>query len=151
MAKFEDRHRLVPAVYLLLRKEDEILLLRRFNTGYHDGEYSLPAGHLDGGESAAQAMIREVQEEVGIDLRPEQLKLVHTMHRQSTDPELHERLDLFFEATEWTGTPANMEPNKCDELRWSSLSDLPDNVVPEVALVLSKIVAKDNYSDLNFD
>jgi len=151
MTRFEDRFRLVPAVYTLLRKDNQILLMRRFNTGYHDGEYSLPAGHLDGGESAKQAMIRELQEEVGLKLLPEQLKLVHTMHRQSTNPELHERLDLFFEATEWTGTPVNMEPHKCDEFRWCSLDDLPENVVPEVAMVLNKIATKDNYSDLNFE
>lgn len=146
----KQRFTVVPAVYVVFRKDEKILLLRRFNTGYHDGEYSLPAGHLDGGESAVQAAIREVQEEVGVELAATQLKFVHMMHRQSHEPELHERIDIFFEATVWRGTPTNKEPHKHDDLCWVALSDLPENVVPEVKIVLEHIAAGKPYSDHNF-
>ena len=52
------RFTLRSAVYLLLIKENQILLLRRFNTGWQDGKYSVPAGHLDGGETVKQAMVQ---------------------------------------------------------------------------------------------
>ena len=52
-------------VYLILIQKKNILLLRRFNTGWEDGNYSLISGHLDGKESVIQAMIREAEEEAG--------------------------------------------------------------------------------------
>lgn len=90
MAK--ERFKITPSVYLMLIKNGEILLSKRYNTGFCDGQYSLPAGHLDGNETFIQALIREVKEEVGIKLDPAKLKLVHTMNRKSTE----ERVDFFF-------------------------------------------------------
>ena len=54
------------AVYLLLLREGHVLLLRRHNTGYEDGNYSVIAGHVDPGERVTQALVREAAEEAGI-------------------------------------------------------------------------------------
>ena len=58
-----ERFKLVVAVHLILIENGKILLLRRYNTGYEDGNYSLVAGHIDGNESVIQAMQREALEE----------------------------------------------------------------------------------------
>lgn len=112
----KERFKLVGAVHLLLIKDGDILLLRRFNTGYRDGEYSVIAGHLDGGEQARTVMSREATEEAGIEISPEDLTLVHLMHRQSAE----ERIDFFFASENWQGTPQIMEPDKCNVLKWFS-------------------------------
>jgi 8-oxo-dGTP pyrophosphatase MutT (NUDIX family) len=96
-----ERFKMVVAVYIMFVRDDEILVSRRFHTGYEDGNYSFVAGHLDGGESAVQAAIREAKEEAGVELRPEDLKLALTMHRL-TD---REQVDFFFEAKHWIGEP----------------------------------------------
>lgn len=57
-----------------------ILLLRRFNTGYEDGKYSVVAAHLDGNEDVKSAMIREVMEEAGIEINPNKLQIGGIMH-----------------------------------------------------------------------
>ena len=41
-----NRFSLPSAVHLFLLRGDEVLLLRRYNTGYEDGKYSVVAGHL---------------------------------------------------------------------------------------------------------
>jgi 8-oxo-dGTP diphosphatase len=116
------------AVHVFLLKDDEVLLLRRYNTGYEDGNYSVIAGHLDGGEEVTAAAVREAKEEAGIDILPEHAAIVGIMHRKGND----ERVDFFVEVREWTGEPVNLEPNKCDELAWYPLKDLPRNVIPYV-------------------
>lgn len=149
MIDWRDRHSLIPAVYVLLRQKDKVLLLQRANTGYRDGQYSLPAGHLDGGESALAAVIREAKEEVGVDINAQDLKLVHTQHRVA-DEGNHERLNLFFETHTWQGTPINNEPDRCDGIKWFGLDDLPSNLVIELQHLFPCLAKGENYGDFGF-
>lgn len=122
------RVRFPVTVHLFFLRRDQILLSRRYNTGYRDGEYSVPAGHLDGGETVVAAALREAREEVGIQLRVEDLIFSSVMHRLEDD----ERVDFFLRVTSWSGEPFNNEPDKCDDVRWVDLRSLPENMVPYV-------------------
>lgn len=44
-------------VHMLFLRGEQVLLIRRYQTGYMDGHYSLPAGHLDGGERVRMAAL----------------------------------------------------------------------------------------------
>ena len=120
-------------VHLLFFRDDQILLLRRFNTGYADGQYSVPAGHLDGGETVMAAAIREAGEEVGVRLDPHDLTFSTVMHRMEEE----ERVDFFVQVHRWPGEPFNAEPDKCDDLRWADIHQLPANMVPYVRQALA--------------
>lgn len=108
----------------------EVLLGRRAGTGYGDGLWHLPSGHLEAGESVIEAAVREAREETGVDLDPADLTFVHVMHRAP------ERVGLFFAATRWRGEPYNAEPHRCSELGWWPLDKLPHDMVgyPDAAL-----------------
>ena len=125
---FKTRFKLLGAVHLFLIKDGQILLLRRYNTGYEDGNYSVIAGHLDGNEEVKAAMIREAREEAGIEIVPEDIDIVGVMHRKASN----ERIDFFLKASTWRGSIANMEPHKCDELAWFALDALPKNTISYV-------------------
>ena len=116
------------AVHLLLVKDDRVLLLRRFNTGYEDGSYSVIAGHIDGGEDLKTAMIREAREEAGIEISRSNLEVVGVIHFKGNIEYIH----FFLEASDWAGEVTNMEPDKCDDLRWFGIRELPDNTIPYV-------------------
>lgn len=122
------RSRFVVAVHLFLLQDDRVLLLRRFNTGWEDGNYSVPAGHVDAGETVTAAAIREAFEEVGVSLRPQDAQVVHVMNRKSDD----ERIDFFLRVSGWTGEIVNREPDKCDDLQWCPVTSLPGNLIPYV-------------------
>jgi 8-oxo-dGTP diphosphatase len=130
-----ERFKLPSAVHLFLIRDSQVLLSRRFNTGYEDGKYSVVAGHLNGDEEVKAAMIREAREEVGVEISPLDLQVVGVMHRKSND----ERIDFFLATTSWSGEITNREPGKCDQLAWFDMDELPENVIPYVRRAL------DNY------
>lgn len=142
-----EKHTNVPASYLVLLRDNKVLLLRRFNTGYEDGNYSLIAWHVDPWETFTQAIIREAEEEAWISLRPEDLRVVHVMHRDSWQSLDNERVDVFFTIEKWDGEIVNKEPHKCDDLSWFDLWDIPDNTIPYIKQALEAIHNKNFYSE----
>jgi 8-oxo-dGTP pyrophosphatase MutT (NUDIX family) len=122
------RFQLVSAVHLFLLRGGKILLLRRYQTGYEDGNYSVVAGHLDGNETVFEAAMREAREEVGVGLAAQDLRAVGVMHRRSTE----ERIDWFVVCERWDGEVRNNEPEKCDVLCWADPEALPPNVIPYI-------------------
>ena len=136
------RFKTITAVHLFLLRKNQVLLLRRFQTGYEDGNYSVIAGHIEGNEEVKSAMIREAKEEVAIHIQPENLKVVGVMHRKASD----ERIDFFLATHHWDRQIVNAEPHKCDDLSWFDLDALPENIVPYIRKAL------ENYQkDIWFD
>ena len=56
----------------------------------------------------------------------ENLDVVQVMHRKKAD---EERIDYFFKCSKWSGSIEIMEPDKCDELIWVELDNLPENTI----------------------
>jgi 8-oxo-dGTP diphosphatase len=143
----EERFTLRAAAYLILIRDEKILLSRRFNTGWRDGDYSLIAGHLDPRESIRTTMVREAKEEAGIVIERSDLQFVHVMQQY----ENAEYFDFYFTVEDWKGEPTNLEPNKCDDMRWFSFNKLPENLVPNVRQALVAYKVGENYSEFEVD
>ncbi|MCL1876906.1 NUDIX domain-containing protein [Candidatus Saccharibacteria bacterium] len=111
------------SVYAILEKDGKILMLRRYNTGWSDGKYTLPSGHVDADESTLEAVLRELFEEVGVEAQPDDAEFVHVMHRIG-DPSY---FDFFYRINKWSGEPRIMEIDKCDGLLWIDINN-PDTI-----------------------
>lgn len=142
-----ERFTLRAAAYLIVLKDDKVLLLRRSKTGWRDGEYTLPAGHVDGNETIRAELCREAREEIGITITPADLQFAHVMHQRDS----HEYIDFYFVAKTWSGKPTNCEPEKCDDLRWAAPTDLPENVIPNVKQALKAYAAGEGYSEFGWN
>ncbi|MDD4901208.1 MAG: NUDIX domain-containing protein [Patescibacteria group bacterium] len=147
------RFKIIPSSYLILIKNNKILLSRRFNTGFMDGYYGLVAGHGESTESFTKTIVREAKEEANISLNPKNLKAVHIMHRfeMQDNPDLRERVDAFFLAKKWQKEIKNMEPEKCDDLSWFPLNKLPANTIPYIKQAINNIQKKIFYSEYGYE
>jgi 8-oxo-dGTP diphosphatase len=131
----------IPVVGLILKAKDaKVLFVLRQHTGWMDGYYMLPGGHVEEGESFSQAICREAHEELGIELKQSDLK--HAITNQYYYDE-GVRVSITFIAESWTATPINNEPDRHSEIAWFDPGNLPDNVVSKN--LLENIAAGKNY------
>jgi 8-oxo-dGTP diphosphatase len=140
----------IPEVSVLIRSNDgKLLFVSRQNTGYADGTFCLPAGHVEPGESFSQAAVREVFEEVGLHIKPEQLRQVFTTQRFKDTADV--RVGVFFEATGWSGTPKNMEPERHGDIFWFPETELPLNsIMPFHAEALRGLTSGQTYAEIGW-
>lgn len=119
-----EKFKLIPAVFVLIKKGNKVFLARRINTGFKDGEYSLVGGHIDGNEKATTTAARELAEELGITVDPKNLKFANVTHINTND----ERIHFLFVIEKWVGTPKIMEPEKATDGTWFDLNKLPEDL-----------------------
>lgn len=134
---------MIASAYLLLFDQGKVLLARRYQTGYEDGNYSVPAGHVEDNESVLENLCREVKEEIGLQINPHQAQLCHVMHRKEKDI----RMDFFFSLKDWQGVPQICEPDKCDELLWFAVDALPENTVGYIRQAIECTLRNQIYSE----
>lgn len=119
-------------VYLILIQGNKILMMRRKNTGFQDGMYGVPSGKLDQGETIAEALLREAKEEVGIMcvLNDAWHRNAYILHRYSGEGTV--AMEFFIRLHSYTGVVQNREEEKCDDVAWFPVDDLPENTIPYV-------------------
>ena len=132
---------------LMLTRENngkvEVLLALRKNTGYGDGEYELPGGHVDAGEDLMHAMAREAKEELLINVKEEDLKIAHILHHYTGD-----RVNFILTTNVYDGVPSIGEPEKCEKLEWFDIKELPSNTAMKVKKSIEEINTGIFYSNL---
>jgi 8-oxo-dGTP diphosphatase len=116
----------------MIQLDDTILVQRRFNTGYLDGHWALPSGHVSAGEDALTAASRELLEETSLIVDPADWNFVCAMHRR-TDRTI---IDLFFATHKFVGTPRICEPTKCDGLGFFAMNTLPSPLAGYIAVAI---------------
>lgn len=111
------------AVFMIIRDEQgRVLLQRRANTGFMDGYYDFPSGHVEEGESFVDAGIRELHEETGLMTSESDLSLRHINQNYFDQP----YINIIFDVASWQGTPAVAEPDKCDDMGFFGVDALPE-------------------------
>lgn len=146
------RYQLRCAVCLLLLKKEKdktfVLLQKREHTGLYDGKYDVSVcGHLEENESLMDCVIREAKEEVLVELKKEDLELLHLLHIQFEDAEYFMPLVV---TTTWRGRPQIGEPNKCSALEWFAIDELPKEIIPERKQMIEDYINQISYRETGF-
>ena len=134
----------VDVCVLLTNQHEHVLLGKRKATGFGDDMYGIPGGHLEVGESATQGAARELNEEVGVVLQPDELTCSHVAHHHNGQGKT--RIGCFFTARTWQGTVTNREPDLCAGLSWHHPDQLPDTTIPYIATIIARIQEGQTFS-----
>lgn len=129
---------------LILEYNGMVLLMKQTNA--NGGKYTLVGGTIENHEFAKSSLIRESKEEANISLKPENLKLVHILHKKIGSKT---RIVLYFKCKNWKGEPSALETEKFKKVEWFSLKDLPDTMSPTVRHVFKRYKQGEMYSELS--
>lgn len=117
------------AVHIILMNENRILLQKRKGSKLWPGYYALPAGHIDEGETQYDALVREAKEELDIEIDPKDITESYVVLRRNyfkiDGKELEPYIDYYFEVKKYNGSPRIVEEDKCQELLWADINELP--------------------------
>ena len=138
------------AIYLIIKNnEGKILLQRRQGTKLWPGFLALPAGHVDEGENVYDAAIREAKEELSITITEEDIVDSFVVNRRNKS--LPPYFDVYFEISKYDGKIKINEPEKCSELKWCDISNLPYDMIDFEAEALNNWQKKILFSTVDAD
>lgn len=139
-----EREQFLSSVYLIIKNDrNEILLQRRQGTKLWCGFLGLPAGHIDKGENALDAVVREAKEELDIDVSRNDIADVFVVNRRNKT--IPSYFDIYFEISKYNGIIKINEPNKCSELIWANLNNLPEDIID-----FEKVALENNIKGIKF-
>jgi len=120
---------------LMVSRDDtfRILLGRRSETRpFYPNVWDVPGGHCEPGETPQQALLRELDEEIGV--VPTEWRLVNHFDVPAHDQD-ESMILYFYEVTAWTGTPSNLQPDEHAEIAWFTIDEACHLALPHPAYV----------------
>lgn len=143
----EEKKRVGAGFGVILEKDGKILMgLRHTDPDKADsafrssGEWTLPGGKLEWGESFEEGAIREVKEETDIDIKNPQVISVHNCKNEHAH-----FMTVGLITHEWQGEPKVTEPDEIVEWQWFSLEGLPDKIYFPSQEVIENYLEKKFY------
>lgn len=141
-------HQVKLSVYgILIDKDKKILLQKRANTSYAEGWWSLPGGHVEGGESLPAAIKRELLEELGVSVELQSCNFRLTLIRKPGPTKRY--VNFFYIIQNWSGTPI-IADNKASKLAFYSSEQLPEPTLPYIKEALSLIEGNIPFSESDY-
>lgn len=132
-------------IWLLLIEDNRIFLLEKKTDKYH--EFGLPGGKLKIGESIKQGIIREVGEEIGIEVLIEDLIFRCVIDRKRPDTQ---KIHFIFQTEKYKGEPYNRELHKHISANWYNLNNLPIKLCPVAKSAIESLQTETNYDEIGW-
>ena len=104
-------------------------------------------GHVEESEAPVKAALRELKEELGLDLKPDDMEFLCVAAR-NTSPNRYVSYEFIVRIP---CNPKNNEPDLCSELVWVDPKNLPNDVIPDFAKIITEsIIGTKKYLELGY-
>ena len=141
-------HLIKSSVNVYILNGTQLLLGMRTGTGWMDGHLCPPGGHVEKDETPTTAMIREIKEELGAEILPTDLEFLCVAARNNSP---YEYVAYEFLLKDSSYEFKNMEPEKCSELTWVDIHNLPDNIIDHFNIIIQKsLIGNERYLELGY-
>lgn len=144
MTSTKNEHTLFVGVGCIFIQNGQILTVFRNNTKKNNNKHGLIGGLVADGESIAQAAIREIFEEVGVTVKPEDLRLVHTI---SSREDKQDSVGHYFLVEKWNGEPYNKATDKHERIEWFDMDKLPETLIERNKQAIENMFEEVPYSE----
>ncbi len=136
-------------VGIMILKDGKILLGKRHDDPekadsklHGEGTWSMPGGKIDFGETPHEGAKREAEEETGLKIDKEKLKLISVTNEIVTDAHF---ITLGFLCEDFSGEPKVMEPDEITEWKWFDLNNLPEPMFFPCVKIVKNYLDKEIY------
>jgi 8-oxo-dGTP diphosphatase len=123
---------------LIINEQNEVLLLLRKKSPEADC-WSIPGGSVKMFETIEDAIIREVKEELNVDIKI--IKLLGVTNHIMEQEKSHWLSPAFLVQIIENQTPLNAEPDSHQDLKWFSINKLPLNITLTTSKALQYLTA----------
>ena len=120
----DHKNLVIVASIALIDANNQILIAKRPNKKHLSGFWEFPGGKVEKGESPEYALIREVKEELNIDINN---KCIAPLTFSEFDYKKFHLLLLLYVCRRWEGEPMSMEQN---EIKWVKANTLRQYRMP---------------------
>lgn len=114
----------VNVVVGVIQRYEQVLIAKRSEAQHQGGLWEFPGGKVESNESEIDALVRELHEELGIEVKRQPCDKMLELHHQYPDKAVH--LNIYC-VTDFTGEPIGREGQP---VRWVALSELSDYEFP---------------------
>lgn len=144
-----ERFKLIGGVFCLIIKDNKVLMELRKNK-FDAGLYSLVGGCIEDGETVKQAAVREIEEEVGLEVHEDDIEVISVLHRITPKPDSWQSIEFVLLVNNFSGNPNLLENNVCGDLKWFPLENLPQNISHYAKQAIDNYINKEMFSEINF-
>jgi 8-oxo-dGTP diphosphatase len=134
-------------VGIILKNNDQILLVQRHNTDWASGYWNFPGGLLEENETLTAAAARETHEEVGVTVEPFDFTLAQVLHVRANNKNTQDIIGFYFIAHSWQGTLSNKEPHRHSDVKWFDIDNLPEQITEHALLAIEATKTDKKYSE----
>lgn len=101
-----------------LNSKNELLLQKRSETKrVYPGMWAITGGAVDSGELPIEALYREVKEELGITILPEETELLMSLQRT------YDFVDIYLVRKDFDIKDVTMQPEEVTEVKWITINE----------------------------